>query len=124
MKNLKERAVERMTKQEIENLNLGISPIDSKAELIINAGVEWLADNTTIDTTAFNDFPSSVKLFLVKFYEIQKTPTGVTSESIEGLSHSFSSADKNDLIMQFADELLGKYLVGKVRFVNASPKWG
>lgn len=112
-----------MTKQEIEKLNLGISPIDDRGVLIINAGVEWLADNTTIDTLNFENFPNCVKLFLVKFYEIQKTPTGVTSESIEGLSHSFSQADKNDLVMQFAEELLGKYLVSKVRFVQSSPKW-
>lgn len=113
-----------MTKQEIENLNLGISPINSKEELIINAGIEWLEDNTTVDTKAIEDFPSCVKLFLVKFYELQKAPTGVTSESIEGLSQSFSNADKNDLVMQYAEELLGKYLVSKVRFVQASPKWG
>lgn len=112
-----------MTKQEIEKLNLGISSIDDRGELIINAGVEWLSDNTTIDTLNFDNFPSCAKLFLVKFYEVQKTPTGVTSQSIEGLSQSFSQADKNDLIMQFAEELLGKYLVSKVRFVQASPKW-
>lgn len=112
-----------MTQQEIQSLNLGISPIDTKAEIIINAGVEWLADNTTIDTSDIDNLPSCAKLFLTKFYDIQKLNTGVSSESIEGLSHSFDTTDKSALLMQFAEELLGKYLVSKVRFVQASPRW-
>lgn len=111
-----------MTKQELTGLNLGLE-IDAMTEISLNAGVEWLADHTTINTADIEHFPSSAKLFLVKFNEIQKMQTGVSSESIEGLSLSFDTSDKSDMVWQLAEELLDKYLVGSVRFVRASQKW-
>ena len=111
-----------MTKQELASLNLGIT-IDEKTELVLNAGVEWLEDNTTIDTRDINKFPVSAKLFLTKFCEIQKMRIGVSSQSIEGLSQTFDTSNKSDMIMQVAEALLGKYLKGSVRFVPATSRW-
>lgn len=111
-----------MTKQELVNLNLGLT-IDATTEIVLNAGVEWLAENTTIDTTNIESYPSGAKLFLIKFCEIQKMQTGVASESIEGMSLSFDTSNKSDLLFQFAETLLGKYLKGSVRFVSATSRW-
>lgn len=111
-----------MTKQELTSLNLGLN-LDTKTEIMLNAGIEWLQENTTIDTANTEKFPSGAKLFLIKFCDIQKMQTGVASESIEGLSLSFDTSNKSDLIWQLAEELLGKYLKGRVRFVAASSRW-
>ena len=111
-----------MTNQELVKLNLGLT-IDPQTEIMLNAGIEWLAENTTIDTANIEKFPSGAKLFLIKFCDIQKMQTGVSSESIEGLSLSFDTSNKSDLLWQLADELLGNYLKGRVRFVAATSRW-
>lgn len=111
-----------MTKQELTSLNLGLN-LDAKTEIMLNAGIEWLEENTTIDTADIEKFPSGAKLFLIKFCDIQKLHTGVSSESIEGLSLSFDTSNKSDLLWQLADELLGKYLKGQVHFVAATSRW-
>lgn len=117
-----------MTKQQIELLHLGIAPIDDRVTLIVESGLEWVKSNTTLDFDMNKDddlkaLPSSVRLFLVKFFDIQMISAGVTSESIEGLSQSFDTSDKAAMIWQFAEELLGEYLVSRVRFVAAKRKW-
>ena len=76
--------------------------MDAKAEIIINSGIEWISDNTTIDTTDLSNFPSSAKLFLIKFYDLQKLRTGVTSQSIEGLSQSFDTSGIDNKLWQDA----------------------
>ena len=111
-----------MTLEELTKLNLGLT-LDTKTEIILNAGVEWLAENTTIDTANIDKFPSCAKLFLIKYCEIQNMQTGVASESIEGLSLSFDTSNKNDLLWQIAEELLGSYIKSRVRFVAATRRW-
>lgn len=112
-----------MTKTQIESLNLGVE-LDTMTELIISTGVDWLKENTTINTEDIDNFPNCAKLFLIKFCDIQNMKTGVTSQSIEGLSQSFDTRDKNSMIWQLADSLLGGYLNGgQVRFVAASSIW-
>lgn len=117
-----------MTAQQIENLKLGIAPIDDRTILIIESGFEWVKANTTLEFDMNNDddlkaLPSCVRLFIVQFFDIQTLSVGVTSESIEGLSQSYGTSDKNDLIWQSAKELLGDYLKSRVRFVAATRKW-
>lgn len=117
-----------MTKQQIEALSLGIAPIDDRVILVVESGLEWVLENTTLKFNMENEeelkaLPSRVKLFLTKFFDIQMMSTGVTSESAEGLSQSFDRSNKNDLIWQFAEELLGKWLKGRVEFVAASSRW-
>ena len=111
-----------MTNEELTKLNLGLT-LDATTEIVLNAGIEWLAENTTIDTTNIENYPSGAKLFLIKFNDIQKMQAGVASESIEGLSLSFNTGDKSDLLFQFAETLLGSYLKGRVRFVAATSRW-
>ncbi len=117
-----------MTKSQIELLHLGIAPIDDRAILIVESGLEWVKENTTLVFDMNNDndlaaLPSVVKLFLVKFFDVQMISAGVTSESIEGLSQSFDTSDKSALIWQFAEELLSPYLISRVTFVSAKKRW-
>jgi hypothetical protein len=117
-----------MTEQQVKNLNLGIAPIDQRVILIIESGLEWVLHNTILKFDINNDedikaLPSSVRLFLVKFFDVQMLGTGVSSESIEGLSQSFDTSDKNAMIWQFAEELLGAYLKSPIRFVAAKRQW-
>lgn len=111
-----------MTSEEIASLNLGIE-LNTQTEIIINSGIEWLNENTTIDTADSENFPSIAKLFLIKFNELQSVSVGVSSESIEGLSQSFDNTDKTQLLWQIADELLQPYLKNRIRFVCAKRKW-
>ena len=117
-----------MTTAQIELLHLGIKPIDERATLIIESGLDWVQNNTTLVFDKEKDedlkaLPSCVRLFLVKFFDVQMLSVGITSESIEGLSQSFDTSDKANMIWQFAEELLSPYLKSRVRFVSATKRW-
>ena len=117
-----------MTKEQIELLRLGIRPIDERVILICEAGLEWIKANTILDFDINNDddlksLPSCVRLFIVKFFDINMLNAGVSSESIENLSQSFNNGDKDKLLWQFANELLSPYIKNKVHFVPAQRKY-
>lgn len=117
-----------MTKEHIEILKLGIAPIDDRAIMIVESGLEWVKANTVLEfdmnrSEHLEALPSCVRLFLVKFFDIQMISGGISSESIEGLSQSYDTTDKSALVWQFAEELLQPYLKSRVRFVTAQQKW-
>jgi hypothetical protein len=117
-----------MTAEQIKLLGLGIAPVDERVILVVASGLEWVKANTTLDFDMNNDedlkaLPYSVRLFLVKFFDVQMMSTGVSSESIEGLSQSFDTSDKTALIWQFAQELLSEYLVSSVKAVPYKKIW-
>lgn len=117
-----------MTSQQVESLNLGIAPIDTRTTLIVESGLDWVLHNTTLKFDKENEdelkaLPACVRLFLVKFFDVQMLGTGISSESIEGLSQSFDTSDKSAMLWQFAEELLGEYLISRVRFVSATSRW-
>lgn len=117
-----------MTAEQVQNLKLGIKPVNDREILIIESGLEWVKSNTTLEFDMNKDedlkaLPSSVRLFLIKFYEIQNLGAGVSSESISGLSQSFDTSDKSAMVWQFAEELLKPYLKSRVQFVSAKRKW-
>lgn len=117
-----------MTNQQVENLKLGIAPIDDRVILIVESALEWIKTNTTLEFDIEKDedlkaLPSCAKLFISKFFDVQMLSVGVASESIEGLSQSFDTSDKSAMIWQFANELLAPYLKSRIRFVAAESKW-
>lgn len=117
-----------MTREQIESLDLGITPIDNRTMLVIEAGLDWVSSNTTLefDKTSTEDLkalPACVRLFLTDFFDIQMLGVGVSSESIEGMSQSYGTTDKNTLIWQSAEEKLGDYLKSRIRFVAAQSRW-
>lgn len=109
----------------IEKLNIGIQPITENVIIIISSAIDWIKDNTkfVFDYENAENIPASIKLFILKFYEIMSLPTGISSESIEGLSQSFDSANKADLIWQCAREMLKKWLLNDNCFISASKRW-
>ncbi len=112
-----------MTSKEIQGLNLGIDESDSKAVLSVETAIEWLAENTTLDMTDLENLPAAARLFISKFCEITSLQSGVSSESIESLSQTFTQTSKNDMIWDIAETLLGDYIKCKIRFVAAERKF-
>lgn len=117
-----------MTAQQIELLKLGIAPIDERTTLTIECGLEWVKRNTTLEFDINNDedikaLPSCVRLFLVKYFDINMLSVGVSSESIDGLSQSFSQSSKEAMIWDIALSTLGDYVKSPIRFVTAQRKY-
>lgn len=116
-----------MTSEQVENLKLGILPINDRLILIIESAFEWINSNTTLNVDYNNDddvskLPPCAKLFICGFVDIATLNVGVSSESIEGLSQSFNTNDKSALIWDIANLYLGDYL-NNVRFVEAKKRW-
>lgn len=112
-----------ITKQQFENCGISVS-----SELIGNAALEWLSENTTLtidldEATTLETLPFAAKLFISKYDEIVSVSSVVASESIEGLSQSFSQTDKSDLLWQIANQLLSGYLKSRIKFFAAKSRW-
>ncbi len=93
-----------------------------------NAAAEWLAANTTLsldplDAASLQALPSTAKLFIAQFCALVNKPIGVTSESIEGLSQSFSSGDRSNDIWVLADSLLSDWIPSQVGIFPAKQRW-
>ena len=106
-----------MTKEQFKAIGLDVD------EIIGNAAIEWLANNTTIDTSDISKLSASAKLFIKKFDEVNSIDSGISSESIQGMSQSFNTSDKSALIWEFATELLGSYLKSPIKFVPAQRRF-
>ena len=104
------------------------SGINVSDELIANAALEFLVNNTTL-TVDLNDvetvkaLPFSAKMFITKYEEVISASSVVQSESIEGLSQSFKTGNKAEILDDLLNTLLGDYLKGKVTFVAATRRW-
>lgn len=108
----------------MENLVSKLSlPLDSEDELFVSSAVEWLEENTTIDTKTTEDLPNAAKLFIVKYVEAVKNTGGVVSESIAGMSQTFATSELHNQIWEFALALLRPWLKSQVAFVSAERKW-
>ncbi len=116
-----------LTNAQVESLKLQIQPINTETCLLIENALNWVADNTTIKVN-MNDLESvqaNVRLFLIKYIDIMKLPIGITSESATGLSQSFDTTDKYDLLVSLARSIFGddNVTAGKVEFVAATDRW-
>lgn len=117
-----------MNEAQVRSLNLGIEPVDARTILMVESAFHWINDNTRLGINfesdeALSALPSNVKLFVIKYIDLMAMPTGVTSESIEGLSQSFNTANKSNLIWEYAYELLGNHLKSQMSFTPAKKKW-
>jgi TusA-related sulfurtransferase len=104
-----------------------LSGTDGTDILKATAALEWIRDNTTLevdleDPASIEKLPATAKLFVSKYVEVLSLKEGVSSQSIEGLSMSFNTADKSAMLWQLASTLLGKYL-RQVRFTPAKRRW-
>lgn len=105
------------TKEQFKSIGLDVD------ELMGNAALEWIAKNTTVDTSDITTLSASAKLFIKKYAEINKSRAGVSSQSIQGLSQSFNG-DIKGLLEQYAEELFGdEFTGGRVSFIAATNRW-
>ena len=112
-----------ITKEQFEKIGIAVS-----SELIGNAALEWISENTTLtvnldDVATLEALPFAAKLFVSKYDEIVSASSVVASESIEGLSQSFNTSDKSTMLWQTAEQLLSGYLKERIRFVGAQQRW-
>lgn len=117
-----------MTNQQVENLKLGIAPINDTTILLVESGLHWVLDNTTLEFDMNNDddlkaLHSNVKLFLIRYIDIMSMRPGISSESISGLSQSYDTSDKSALLLQYASELLSPWLKSQMSFYQAKRRW-
>lgn len=115
-----------VTKEQVASLNLNL-PTDTETLLLVENALCWIEKNTTIavDRNDLSNNAASVKLFVPKYINAMQLPVGIASESAGGLSQSFNSVGKDDLILQIARSIFGEseLTVGKVRFVAARNTW-
>lgn len=105
-----------------------VSVNDSMGALRATAALEWMQENTTLKISleapaTVAALPACAKIFVCKYSEILAAKSGVTSQSIEGLSQSFDTTDKATLIWQLANTLLGGYLKSQVSVCPAKRRW-
>jgi hypothetical protein len=118
-----------MNAEELIAAGIPLSGNDAMELLRAEAALDWMAESTTLqfdkaDAKSLEALPACAKLFVVKFGETMRLRSGVTSQSIEGMSQSFDSGSStDDLIMSLAKSLLGKYLKSQVTVFQAKRRW-
>lgn len=113
---------------DLQEIGLPVSNANGYTLLMASSAFDWLQTNTSLvfnidDIATLKDLPPTVKLFVMKFIDIMRMGTGVTSESIGSLNHSFDTSSKSALIWQYAEELLGGYLRSQVSVRPATKRW-
>lgn len=118
-----------MTVEDIKNCGIPIIGKDTETLLMVQSGIEWLQQNTTfkidmdnIETIA--SLPGGAKLFILKFCDLMNKSDNVISESIGGMSQSFSSENKSEFITNIAKQLIKPYLKSDFKFISAGKRWG
>lgn len=117
-----------MTVEELKALEL---PIEATAStcLYVGAAIDWLNSNTTLEIKKdsvkedVKALPDGAKLFICRYYEVMSSDNTVASESIGGMSQTFNSNTKTNLLYELARELIGEYLKGQVSSVPNVSKW-
>lgn len=109
------------------NAGIPLSGSDASAALKATAALEWLKENTTLtvdpeDPGSVEKLPATAKLFIGKYVEILSLKTGVSSQSIEGLSLSYATVGQDTMLWQLASTLLGGYL-RQARVFPAKRRW-
>lgn len=114
-----------MTAEEFKRLEL---PVETDMQLYVEAGLEWMRDNTTLkfdirNTESIKALPSSARLFLVKFCEICSRDIGVTGESVGPMSQNFSTDSTAKQTGALARQLLKAWLKPDVKFIPCIRRW-
>ena len=117
-----------MTLEELNQLNLPFDNPTAETCLYVEAALEWLKQNTTLNFDKTNidtikELPSGAKLFLLKFTDIMTVNNVIASESIGGMSQSYRESNRNDLLFDLASNLLSDYIKSSFSFVPAKNRW-
>lgn len=116
-----------MTKEEWQAEGI---PLEDTPEALLQAlaALEWLHEHTTLEfdpstPESIKDLPARARLFLCKFIEISSSPSGISSESMEGMSQTFSSQSRDSRLWQEAQGLLDGLLRPTVKFFSSQRRW-
>ena len=117
-----------MTHEMLKEAGIPVAEGDALAALKAAAALGWMQENTTLDIDMGNvatikALPFGAKLFVVKYCEAMSVRTGVASQSIEGLSQSFTDTTDAATIWKLANTLIGAYLKSQVRVSPAKRRW-
>lgn len=107
-----------------ELVQAGIFPqADAQDCLWVESGLGWLKVHTTLplDDLTLEQLPAGAKLFLQRYADVMEQG-GIASESIEGLSQSFTGEDTQTLLISLAQNLLPEWFTA-VRFVPKQQMW-
>ena len=97
---------------------------DTETKVMVDSAIEWIMANTTLDIAPDRELPSNAKLFVIKFCDMMSVSGGVTSESLGGMSQSFStSGGSGFLLADLASQLFGEDYKGRNRFVSSKSRW-
>ena len=105
------------------NYNLPIDTSDAGTSIMVETALDWVEANTTLEINREAELPSNVKLFVVKYCELMSQTAGVTSESLGGMSQSFSAGGAGLALADLAAQLFGSAYKGRNRFVAARSRW-
>ena len=112
-----------MTAEEWEKTKIPLPDENPITLLMADSSLDWIKEHTSLDVTFPEKMPPGAKLFVLKYIDVMSQDTGVTSESIAGMSQSFDTSEKENLLMQYARNLMGQYLNSDVHFVPAKSRW-
>lgn len=112
-----------MTVNELTALGLPLNVNDGVTALAVESGLQWILHNTKFPYKPGEELPANVKLFLVKYVELMTASGLVASESIAGMSQSFTDSTKFAyLLRQYASDLLPKWYKSAT-FTPAANRW-
>ena len=115
-----------MTATELKEAGVPIEAEDALTVLKAESVIEYIANNTTLDVSseaAIKALPAQAKLFIVKYCALMNAETGVSSESLGGMSQSFDTSNRDGLLLDLASSLLGPYMKSQMHFTQASRRW-
>lgn len=103
-------------------------PQDESLSLLAESALEWIAHNTTLSITGtgYDELimlPASARLFVKEFVGVLNRGAGVQSESIEGLSQTFTTDSVEKQIWALANQLLMPWLRTQCRFIPSQKYW-
>lgn len=109
----------------MSNYNLPIDTSDAETSIMVETALDWVEEHTTLQIDREAELPSNVKLFVIKFCDLMSQTAGVTSESLGGMSQSFSTSSGIGFaaLSELASQLFGSAYKGRNRFVTARSRW-
>lgn len=103
---------------------LPIDTADAEVSIMVETALDWVEENTTLIIDRETELPNNVKMFVIKFCDLMGQTAGVTSESLGGMSQSFSTTSGTGRILSdLAAQLFGSAYKGRNRFVSAVNRW-
>lgn len=117
-----------MTIEDIATIGLPIEDPTTETVLYVEAALDWLTANTTLEFDVNNieslkALPSGAKLFISKFGDVAGRDITVASESLGGMSQSFTSSSQYNNLMSLAQGLISPYLKSAFSFISAKQRW-